>query len=127
MREAIRYRVFDGKKMWYPEDAKDPSKQFMVAMNGEVWIPCGVAYNLVEMQPTDAIAMLSTGMKDKNGNEVWVGDTVRFDPEDDWEFVRAEVQFRAGSFILWHAEPEYVYEIGEVASGAVVGNVHEDK
>ena len=127
MREAIRYRVFDGKKMWYPTKKEDFI--WRLSRNGIVWrcTPPPEYYEPIEVRDFDAIAMLSTGLEDKNGNEVWVGDTVRFDPEDDWEFVRAEVQFRAGSFILWHTEPEYVYEIGEVASGEIVGNVHEDK
>lgn len=122
MDNVIRWRVWDGKKMWYPGGK---GNSFTIRPDGRIDFEGRDAgeYYSVDFK---CIAMLSTGMVDKNEREVWVGDIVSFDPEDDLELVQAEVQQWAGRFVLWSPE-EWVYEIGEVVSGEVIGNGYEDK
>ncbi|KKM77655.1 hypothetical protein LCGC14_1367860 [marine sediment metagenome] len=123
-----RTRIWDGEKMWYPEDFENPLSHFLVAMDGTVGTLGAVPSCWREMIVLDAIAMPSIGMEDKKGKEVWVGDIVEFDSHEcDWELVQAEVQQWPGLFVLYRESPERVYEIAHVAGGEVVGNVHEEK
>lgn len=123
--DNIRYRVWDGKKMRYPPDETYPFFPFFLGMNGSVWDIFSVKGDgTTGIRQTDLIAMLSTGMTDKNGREVWAGDIVSFNP--DGEVLQGEVQFDNGKFYLWTPE-EWTYAIDEVVSGEVIGNVHESR
>ena len=123
----IRYRVFDGAEMKYPPVAEYPFIKFFVDGGGKVWEICRVCGNgEVGIQQTDAIAMLSTGLKDKNDKEVWVGDIVSICPEDDDEYYQGEVQ-RVGLHVCIWTPEEWVYDISEAVRGEVIGNVYEEK
>lgn len=122
----IRTRIWDGKKMWYPTKSADYT--WRIDRTGEVWkvAPPPDYYEPVEEKRPDAIAMLSIGMEDKNGKEVWEGDLVAFMPPETGENTQGEVQYYKGSFILYSQE-KYIYCIINVMYGEVVGNAHEDK
>ncbi len=119
--DKIRYRVFDGEKMWYPGNVGNP---FTLRPDGRIDAEgrdAGEYYSV----DFECIAMLFIGRTDKNEREVWVGDIVEFDPEDDLELAQAEVQQWPGRFLLYCKSPERVYHISDVGNGEVVGNVHE--
>ena len=55
LKMSIRFRVWDGNLMWYPEEEHTLEPMYLVGPRGSV--------------------MLSTGvLRDKNGEEVWNGD-----------------------------------------------------
>lgn len=72
-----KFRVFMDGKMYYGEDFEKPAHQFMVRMDGTVWALHNIAYDLVEAHKMDAISMPWTGLQDKAGKDIWVGDTLR--------------------------------------------------
>ncbi len=121
----IRYRVFDGKKMWYPEDFDNPTKHFLVGMDGSVWTQCVLPKWWQELIILDAIAMLSTGLHDKHGREIYAGDVLRcrmgtglFDVLTVSSFSNGACRLTRGNF----SEP---LAASHADRYEVIGNVHE--
>lgn len=122
----IKYRVFDGEKMWYPEDCED----WYIDLQGDLYLmdefdDYGRVYERLSLV-ADAIAMLSIDMTDRNDREVWVGDIVSFMPRvcGEGERIQGEVQLGEGRFFLMTPE-ERGYSIDNIKHGEVVGNIYE--
>ncbi len=118
---GIRFRVWDREKMFYPK----LDDEYDVTMSGVVFLAGD------EIEKKDAIAMLSTGLKDKDGKEIWEGDVASLTHKDG-EVVQCHIFWcgnmpgfgireldgwdpmtRTGG---WRPDAEY----------QVIGNIHEN-
>jgi uncharacterized phage protein (TIGR01671 family) len=128
----IQFRAWDGKRMWqnveysfeFREEGQDPFETPIDfnCFGGVIW----------SCRDGDAELMQFTGLKDKNGVEIYEGDIVRIDDADRDEDgnmipLTTEVFYKDACFNVFRNNDEsllfsHVYE-GTVE---VVGNIHEN-
>ena len=139
MTNKIRWRVWDGKRMWYPEDG-----QYYINQNGAVFYDTQFTYypTLEQHEVTDPthqdadwashlivtdVAMLSTGCFDKDGKEIYVGDYMGFinpKSKDGCERVIGPVIFEKAQFKLQLKHLSAC--ISDWDKGKVIGNMYEN-
>lgn len=112
MPREIKFRAWtdnlkDGGEMYYQEYSKSLSPIFSPAGYG--------------LGNPSLIIMQFTGLKDKNGVEIYEGD-IGTDVNDEWY----EVKFDNGAFIVIH-DGNVIEELSEVADGmGIIGNIYEN-
>jgi len=94
--------------------------------HGEV---CHRAHNMSDLD--DCILMQYTGLKDKNGREIYEGDIVRLCYNgfyNNVEIFKGEVIFEEGSFEV-KAKGEYtcLHDGTGLTTSEVIGNIYENK
>jgi hypothetical protein len=92
MEMEIRFRVWDGEKMWYPKD----DSPYTLNQKGSIWHDEWGDYRLNSAK--SPIAMLSTGLKDRNGKEIWEGDRVSYNNHLSGGYHISAVEFSDGRF-----------------------------
>lgn len=109
----IRCRVWDGERMHYPDDPKN----YWCVLGGEVWYSEDIC---ADRGPCEgSVAMLSTGLHDADGREVWVGDLADIGQDEP-----VPVGLRDGIF-GYDAGPGYGWTPFNSTFDRVVGNVYE--
>ena len=82
-----------------------------------------------EVPASDFILMQSTGLKDKNGKEIYEGDTVRFSLTDGFNYVTNEdgvVTYKLGAFYVVNDLAEYLISDINTNEVEVIGNIYEN-
>lgn len=111
-------------RVWLP----DPDVEKMLRVkalifeNDKTRCMCGYAYDFY-LEDEDATIMQSTGLKDKNGQEIFEGDIVSIDTDD---FDLLFVKYEYGIYCLMDDEgcAEYLSDYYEYVS--VTGNIYEN-
>ena len=111
----IRYRVWDGKYMFYPED----DQYSTLDQKGEFWDPSGS-----DPEIANDIPMLSTGLNDCDGKEIFEGD--RFKSEIIVG-LNGQVAFARGAFMVkWDDGAPSDFLDGISGCLRIIGNIHEN-
>ena len=121
MRE-IKFRVWSGERM-------TNSQLFSVSMKGQLWFDSGSS-GVVGVD--DRPLMQYTGLKDKNENDVFEGDIVRY--SNKLENGLAEVKWEKGGFCFWWIEQktsspslyDHAGYFGCASELEVIGNIYEN-
>ncbi|GAA0102467.1 YopX family protein [Paraclostridium bifermentans] len=123
MRE-LKFRMFNKEtgNMIYEEELINISKNYL---NNDIDFKCFI---FPKDNDEDLVVMQYTGLKDKNGKEIYEGDIVKIIPMnlfDDNRFV-GRVMFYDGSFVVDNGK-ESKYLFREMDEIKIIGNVYENK
>ena len=109
MRE-LKFRVWN--KTIYPKMLKSS----ILSLNDTGWVNIN--------KETNGGIDQYTGLKDKNGKEIYEGDIFK---DDNWCVIKAVVDFNEGMFGWWTDKKENFIQLSECKIIEVIGNIYENK
>lgn len=119
MRPEFRAWTEEGKTMYY---GVYPFKDDTLLLSYDE-----IAFD--EVPASDFILMQSTGLKDKNGKEIYEGDIVRFALTDGFNYVTNEdgvVTYKLGAFYVVDGLAEYLISDINTNVVEVIGNIYQN-
>ena len=119
MRPEFRAWTEEGKTMYY---GVYPFKDGTLLLSYDE-----IAFD--EVPASDFIIMQSTGLKDKNGKEIYEGDIVRFALTDGFNYATDEdgvVTYKLGAFYVVNGLTEYLISDINNNKVEVIGNIYQN-
>jgi uncharacterized phage protein (TIGR01671 family) len=119
MSREIKFRAWDkdNEEMFFvPQLIYIPGKGMQVLETGS------------ETKRDDCLLMQFTGLKDKNGKEIYEGDIIREGILEDGRPLVSWVKFEEGAFTTDDGEflSEAIYGLEEKTNTEVIGNIYEN-
>jgi uncharacterized phage protein (TIGR01671 family) len=108
MRE-IKFRAWNGKLIALPEYSDE--EDFFITAHGEIRYTKEVGYERHKhsFRRKGWVLMQFTGLKDRNGKDIYEGDLILF--ADKYKY---EVRFEDGKFVCYHVVKEYGGKWGDL-------------
>lgn len=129
---TIKFRIYNKKTSKWIHGPNARHDLDGVNLFGET-ILFGELLNGVSVQDlNDIVALQFTGLKDKNGREIFEGDIIRFQTEDnpeDLQWELSEVKFESGAFCLSNKYFQYIHEFimsDGTTEMEIVGNIFDN-
>lgn len=112
MRE-LKFRAWDGEKLFY-SDSFSSLESFFAVTDDEGYVEPKTVYEQY------------TGLKDKNGREIYEGDIIYCDGPHEFEWFGI-AEYIAPSFeIVWEKSPYEAQNTQLNSNLLVIGNIHEN-
>lgn len=123
--KELKFRAWDGDRYWY-NIVPSPIRSRTIDICKEITSHEPEYWNMVDVIEGVKAVEQYTGLKDKNGKEIYEGDIVTLDGE--WEVIKdtdcSVITFENGCFRVGDG---YENEAGSYLSDwRVIGNVHEN-
>jgi len=130
MRE-IKFRAWDkkNKEMYYIgqefDDEYGCAPYLEINKNGEWYWEWGDASDEFDLDNKIGILMQYTGLKDKNGKEIYGGDIIQ---SDDYDIGgKNVVEFKNGEFLQKDDKGDYWCISPDIFKTEILGNIYENK
>jgi hypothetical protein len=122
----FKYRAWnpDAKKMYLPDDLKDPEKDMDFSVYGYLSFGALYIYDFILDPPMEMIPMQSTGWKDKFDKQVYEGDIVELDGELAqlcWSDETGGFMFMSNDGSLYPGDAQTAQQV------EVIGNIYENE
>lgn len=124
-----KFRAWDKRFSGFVED-------FFVSEDGKIYKKTkdtGYGFAISRETSDKIILMQSTGLKDKNGKEIFEGDVVQFEDcytESDFLYInKGIVEWSQGSFTVTNRDSVEIEDLldGEILDVTIIGNIYENK
>jgi len=127
MRE-IKFKVWDTQEKEFLITPKVEFVHHEKSWGNEFYLEIAEDWDSEDYDPMRYIFLQSTGLKDKNGKEIYEGDVVKL---DSWNPSNMQIVFLEGAFCLANNAGEYVGDIhyihhAGIEQAEVIGNIYEN-
>lgn len=119
-------------RAWDVHEKKMFTNDQLIIWNGNVYANDNPELNVNNLKGwsiDEKYLMQSTGLKDKNGKEIYEDDIVRITLTDGFRYVVGEdgaVKYKLGAFYILNGLDEYLISDFHIDDIEVVGNIYEN-